>query len=145
MGLNTTLIHPDYVNAKFEKVPGIKSGLKIMDKFNNHFDLEYNEDEIVIQMSDYSFFYSEGRVVATPHAVFADKDIPNDVYRIQFSNFLNPYLDFKIPIEQGQKNLQYLIDKDPYKGRFMSKTFATYHGQDFYDHFTKGIQLSFDH
>ncbi|MFM7855701.1 MAG: hypothetical protein ACKO96_28175, partial [Flammeovirgaceae bacterium] len=67
-----------------------------------------------LQSGDASFMLSGGIIFATPHAVKITNDIPKDVFRVTYVNFLEPAYEFKmkIPFDLTPRDL---FQKDPFK------------------------------
>jgi hypothetical protein len=95
-GLLTALTHPIYFDLKGNLVGNIKSGLLIENKKNEIIKVEFEEDEMIMQTGDIFFIISGGNIIETPHSVKITEGIPDDIYRIKFVNFFDPYFDYKI-------------------------------------------------
>jgi len=109
-GLNRAM----YFKPSGEPYKGVKSGLLIRNKDNIIIDLSFEEDEIALQAGDASFMLSGGIITATPHSVKITNDIPRDVFRVTYVNFLEPAYEFtmKLPFELSPEEL---FKKDPFK------------------------------
>jgi len=121
-GLLTALIHPIYFSKKGEIVKNIKSGLIVQDRKNNFHDIIFEENEILLQTGDASFFISGGNIISTPLCVKITEGIRNDIYRATFVNFFDPPYDHELFLPEGIK-IENMFDKDPFEMKDMYPQF----------------------
>jgi len=117
-GVLTGLAHPMYFKENGEQVGGIKSALLIKDRQGTIHELEYDEDEIVIQSGDCAFIQTGGCIISTPHCVKIIEGIPDDVFRIQFVTFFEPAYETVVSLPQGVDQ-QKIFEKDPMGMKYM--------------------------
>lgn len=112
-GLLTALCHPLYFSKQGEIIPSIKSGLIVQDRKKRFHDLQYEEDEILVQTGDAAFFISGGNIISTPHSVKISEGIRNDIYRATFVNFFDPPYDYRLFLPEGI-SINDMFEKDPF-------------------------------
>jgi isopenicillin N synthase-like dioxygenase len=121
-GVLTGLAHPVYFKENGDTVPGLKSGLLVKDRNDQLHDIQFDENDIIIQSGDISFIMTGGSVISTPHCVKVTDDIPKDVYRITFVNFYEPNYEEVIDIPKGIDK-EGIYEKDPLGMEFMLTKF----------------------
>jgi len=112
-GMLTALTHSIYFDKSGKIVENIPSGLVVKKKDGTLVDVEFNENDILIQSGDTAFMLSGGEIIPTPHSAKITKKIPKDVYRITFANFLEPEYDFPMQLP-GNLSAEVIFKKDPY-------------------------------
>lgn len=75
-----------------------KTGLWIQARSGEYVRITYGKNDLAFQLGETLQIQSGGLLHATPHAVFIDEDIPEDVHRSTFALFMEPSFDSKIDI-----------------------------------------------
>jgi len=112
-GMLTALTHSIYFEKSGKVVDGIPSGLVVKKKDGTLVEVEFDENDILIQSGDTTFMLSGGEIVPAPHSAKITKRIPKNVYRITFANFLEPEFDFPMELP-GNLSAKQIFEKDPY-------------------------------
>jgi len=117
--LVTCLIKPGFFTAdKLEEVKTSYTALVLSNRKDERVEVEYEEDELVLQSGDMSFIYSNGNIMATPHGVItcADKT-PKNCFRFTFANFFNPSYDFSL-VPPFNHDLEEILKKDIFRDKY---------------------------
>jgi len=113
-GLFSGLLNPMFFTQDGKVVNLKTGGLLVKDRMGDINEMQYDDNEIVIQAADALFIFSGGSIISTPHAVKVRDDIPKDLFRLNFITFFEPHLSMKLK-PPGDMKLEELIKKDPFK------------------------------
>lgn len=113
----TALPYPMYLNKNGEIQHNVKSGIVVKDKNQNEVEIEYNEDELIIQIGDLGFILSGGCLISTPHCAMNSQNSIYDLYRITIALFMEPQENYYIKIPDGISP-KTLFESDPYGSNY---------------------------
>lgn len=113
-GIITNLMHPLFINSKGEEVKGIPSLITIKDREGQIQNVEFNDDEMAIQIGDAAFLMSGGCLNSTPHKVMIHENTPKDVFRLTFIGFLEPKRSFIVNVPD-KMTVKSIVNSDPNK------------------------------
>lgn len=113
----TALPHPMYFNKEGVVQTNIKSGIMVKDKYHNEVEIEYNDNELIMQIGDLGFILSGGCLISTPHCAMNSQHSICDLYRITIALFMEPLESYLIRIPKGISQ-QSLFASDPYGSNF---------------------------
>jgi isopenicillin N synthase-like dioxygenase len=97
-GFITSLTHPIYFNKYKEEQSCNYSCLGVKDRSGAIIDLNYEDDELVLFLSNSFLIISAGLLPATPHIVKIDENIPTSFYRSTLATFFDPEYGYKLLI-----------------------------------------------
>ena len=113
-GLLSGLCRPLFFNKNGDIIKINNTGLLVKDKQGNITEINYEDDEIVIQAADTLFILSGGTIISTPHSVKITQNIPDNVFRINYINFFEPNWNFELK-PPGNMSFDEIRFKDPFK------------------------------
>ena len=115
-GALTGLVSAMYFDSKnnlLENIKTEKTGLWMQARNGEYIKFGYGKNDIAFQLGESIQITSGGHLVATPHAVIIDDDIPADVHRSTLALFMQQKLDTKLEIPKNT-NMENLKTADVY-------------------------------
>lgn len=100
-GLASALYFDRQGNVLNDNLKLKKTGLWAQNRQGEYVKVTYGKNDVAYQIGETYQIQSGGKLLATPHAVVIEDDIPEDVHRSTFALFMEPSLDVKLNIPEG--------------------------------------------
>lgn len=121
----TCLSRAQYFDTEGNKIQGIPVGLIVKNRHGQEFKVDFEEGEIAMQIGDVAYVLIGGLINSTPHKVEILGNVPDNVLRATFVQFLDPLQDSIVKPPEGV-TLEEVLKKDPLKQEHtMLKTFTS--------------------
>lgn len=102
-GLCSALYFDKKGNVVNDQLKLEKTGLWAQNRQGEYIKVTYGKNDIAYQVGETYQIQSGGKLLATPHAVIIDEDIPPDVHRSTFALFMEPSMDVKLNLPKGSQ------------------------------------------
>jgi len=86
----TGVVPAIYVDSYGNRLDYNNPCFKIKDRNDKVHDIQYEENDLLIQTGDYSFVFSGGEILSVPHGVMLNENVPKNAFRFTFAQFFNP-------------------------------------------------------
>jgi len=100
-GLTSAMYFDKNNNIVNDKLKLEKTGLWAQTRTGEKVKVTYGMNDIAYQIGEAYQILSGGKLIATPHAVFVDKDIPEDVHRSTYALFMQPSKKLVMNLPKG--------------------------------------------
>lgn len=107
-GLTSAMYFDSNNNLVNDNLKLEKTGLWAQTRSGDKVKVSYGQNDIAFQIGETYQILSGGTLIATPHAVIVDNDIPSDVHRSTYALFMQPKKTLKLEIPNGStmKNIE---------------------------------------
>lgn len=121
----TILSRAKYFDTDGNELKGIPAGLTIKNRKGDQLKVDFDEGEIAIQVGDIAYVLSGGILNSTPHTVDIIGQLPDNVFRTTYVQFIDPHEDSIIKPPDGI-TLEEVLKRDPLKqDHTMIKSFTS--------------------